>query len=87
MHDAHLMAGLIRQILEVSHAEGAKRVTGVSVCLGALSHISPEHFVEHFKRVSASTPAEGARLDVSVSGDVDDARAQDIVLQSIEVEA
>ena len=54
--------------------------------LGALSHISADHFREHFDHAAGGTPAEGARLEVEVFGDVDDPRAQDIILDSVEVE-
>jgi hydrogenase nickel incorporation protein HypA/HybF len=86
MHEAHLMENLIRQIGEIAEAEHARRVTGVSVWLGALSHFSVEHFTEHFERASTGTIAEGARLDVTVSDDTKDADAQDVMLESVEVE-
>lgn len=86
MHEATLMANLMRQIADIAKAEGAPRVTGVSVWLGALSHLSAEHFTEHFIRASDATLAEGARLAVMVSDDLQDADAQRIVLESVEVE-
>lgn len=86
MHEASLMANLMRRIDEVARAEGARRVVGISVWLGALSHMSSEHLAEHFEQVAAGTIAEGARLDVAVSDDTDDAKAQEIVLESVEVE-
>ena len=86
MHEAHLMEGLLRRIAEVARGEGARRVTFVSVRLGALSHLSAAHFVEHFERSAAGTLAEGARLDVAVSDDTQDPNAQGIVLDSVEVE-
>ena len=54
--------------------------------LGALSHLSEDHFAEHFTQAAAGTIAEGARLDVTVSNDTHDADAQDIRLESVEVE-
>lgn len=86
MHEATLMADLMRQIADVAKAERAQRVTGVSVWLGALAHISAEHFAEHFERATAGTLAEGAKLEVAVSDDVQDPDAQDILLESVEVE-
>jgi hydrogenase nickel incorporation protein HypA/HybF len=58
----------------------------VKVKLGALAHISEEHFREHFEQAAAGTPAEGARLDIDVSADESDPHAQDILLQSVDVE-
>jgi hydrogenase nickel incorporation protein HypA/HybF len=53
--------------------------------LGALSHFSPSHFREHFDRVSAGTKAEGAALDIHTSSDIGDPRAQDVLLESVEL--
>jgi hydrogenase nickel incorporation protein HypA/HybF len=86
MHEASLMTNLMRRIDELAKAERARRVIGVSVWLGALSHMSAEHLAEHFEQAAAGTIAEGARLDVAVSGDTRHANAQDIVLESVEVE-
>lgn len=86
MHEASLIANLLHRIEEVATTEHARRVTGVSVWLGALSHMSSEHFGEHFERVAAGTIAEGARLDVTLSDDAGHANAQDIMLESVEVE-
>jgi hydrogenase nickel incorporation protein HypA/HybF len=86
MHEASLMANLMRRLDEVAKAERARRVVGLSVWLGALSHISAEHLAEHFEQAAAGTIAEGARLDVTVSDDLHDADAQEIVLESVEVE-
>lgn len=86
MHEASLMSGLMRRIDEVAKAEGAKRIVGVSVWIGALSHMSAEHFAEHFERAAAGSVAEGARLDVTVSGDAAHASAQDILLEKVDLE-
>ncbi|MGE0333993.1 MAG: hydrogenase/urease maturation nickel metallochaperone HypA [Gammaproteobacteria bacterium] len=86
MHEASLMANLMRRLDEIAKTEHARRVVGLSVWLGALSHISAEHVAEHFERAAAGTIAEGARLDVTVSDDARHADAQDIVLESVEVE-
>jgi hydrogenase nickel incorporation protein HypA/HybF len=86
MHEASLMRGLMRKIEEVAAGEGATGVVGVEVWLGALSHMSAAHFVEHFAQASAGTLAAGAKLDVTVSDDTTDPNAQDILLVSVEVQ-
>lgn len=86
MHEASLMANLMRRIDEIATAEGAQRVIGVSVWIGALSHFSAAHFAEHFEHAAAGTIAEGARLEVTVSEDASHANAQDLVLESVAVE-
>jgi hydrogenase nickel incorporation protein HypA/HybF len=86
VHEASLMKGLMRRIEEIARDQQAARVVGVSVWLGALSHMSPEHFAEHFEEASAGTIAAGARLSAVASDDIGHANAQDVLLQSIEVE-
>ncbi len=87
MHEASLMTGLMRRIDEVSRREKAKRVVAVSVWLGALSHMSADHFAEHFVEAAKGTLAEGAQLRTTVSDDIKHPNAQDLLIESIEVEA
>ncbi len=86
MHEASLMKSLMRQIDDIAQKEEAKRVVTVSVWLGALSHMSPDHFKGHFDEAAAGTIAEGARLEVETSRDIHHAHANDVILGSIEVE-
>ncbi len=86
MHETGMVSALVRRIQEAAAAEGAQRVVGVSVWLGALCHMSPEHFAEHFEQAAAGTPAAGARLDVTASDDASHPEAQNVLLESIEVE-
>jgi hydrogenase nickel incorporation protein HypA/HybF len=81
------MTGLMRQIDEVAEREKAARVVSVSVWLGALSHMSADHLAEHFETAAKGTLAEGARLDTTVSDDVEHPDAQHLRLESVEVEA
>ncbi|NIO41581.1 MAG: hydrogenase maturation nickel metallochaperone HypA, partial [Burkholderiales bacterium] len=60
MHEASLIMGLMRKIEAVARAEGARRVVSVAVWLGALSHMSKQHFAEHFCRAAKGTIAEAA---------------------------
>lgn len=86
MHEASLMKDLMRRIQSIADAEGAERITGVQVWLGALSHMSPEHFSEHFEAAARNTPAQGAALDITLSDDTRHPNAQTIVLEGVEVE-
>ena len=87
MHDRAVMTDLMRHILKTAEAEGARAVTGVSVRLGALSHMTPEHFREHFEESAAGTIAAGAAVKATVSNDIHDAYATGVLLEGIEVEA
>jgi hydrogenase nickel incorporation protein HypA/HybF len=86
MHERALLADVIRKVESVAAREGAGRVVRLDVRLGALSHFTPEHFREHFADVSRGTIAEGAEVDAIVDDDVAGDHAQDVILESVEVE-
>ncbi|HKK29783.1 MAG TPA: hydrogenase maturation nickel metallochaperone HypA [Alphaproteobacteria bacterium] len=86
MHEAGLMRDLIAKVTRMASEADARRVTGVEVWLGALAHMSPEHFHEHFDQAAAGTLAEGARLTCESSDDIAHPHAQSILLRSIETE-
>ena len=86
MHEASLMNDLMHRIESIARDNHASRVIGVSVWLGALSHMSKDHFIDHFEQASAGTIAEGAHLDITVSNETGHANAQDLIVQSVEVE-
>ena len=85
MHERHLMDDLMGKILTVAHDHGAERVTMVEVWLGALSHMSPEHFREHYDEVAAGTIAEGAELRCEQSDDPHHSQANGILLRNVDV--
>ncbi len=86
MHEASLMKNLMAKIQALSEEQDAARVVGVHVRLGALSHMSPEHFREHFAESSRGTLAEGAELHITPCTDMTAPHAQDILLEAVEVE-
>jgi hydrogenase nickel incorporation protein HypA/HybF len=86
MHEASLIANLLRQIAAIMQQQGPGRIVGVTVKLGALCHISPEHFRTHFVYGARGTIAEGARLTLENGHDPEDPHAQDVVLDYLEVE-
>jgi len=87
MHDRAVMTDLIRHILQAAAEERARAVTGISVRLGALSHMTPDHFREHFAEAAAGTIAAGAAITATVSTDIHDPQAMGVLLEGIEVEA
>ena len=87
MHEYSLMADLLRKIQQLAEEAQADKVVSVKVQLGALSHITPEHFREHFQEAIVGTVAEGASLLVEQASDPNDPSAQDILLQSIDIAA
>jgi len=86
MHEASLMRDLLRQVLDLAAQRGAVRVVGLTVRLGALSHMSPAHFRAHFDQAARGTIAEGAVLEAVVESDIRAANAADVLLEAIDIE-
>ncbi|MFE8071855.1 hydrogenase/urease maturation nickel metallochaperone HypA [Marinobacteraceae bacterium S3BR75-40.1] len=86
MHETALVKNLIHKIEGLAEQAGAARVLDVSVWLGALCHMSPEHFTEHFRQEAAGTCAADAQLHIETSDDVDHPNAQDVLLKSLDVD-
>lgn len=86
MHELSLMADLMRKLKSIACEQGAKKFASVKVKLGALAHISADHFREHFVPAARGTVAEGARLDIEELTDETDPHAQEILLDSVVVE-
>ena len=85
MHEYSLLKDLIHKIETIAHENKTQKVLGVRVKLGALSHISPDHFREHFTHAVVGTLAEGARVEIETLTDMSDPHAQDIILDSVEL--
>ncbi len=84
MHEAALLRDLVREIESVAERERASAVTCVRVRIGPMSHMTPEHFVEHFVDATRGTIAEGAHCEVEQI-DPKDPLAQSIVLESVDL--
>lgn len=85
MHEMSLIHDLMNKILQVALAHKAERISSVHVEIGALAHISAEHFREHFLEAAHGTLAESARLNIDMKTDIYDPQAQDILLKSVEI--
>lgn len=85
MHELSLMRDLFKKIECLANDAKAKYVTKVCIELGALAHLSPEHFKEHFDELRSNTVAEFATLEIVQSHDIHDPLAQEIKLVSIDV--
>jgi hydrogenase nickel incorporation protein HypA/HybF len=86
MHELSLVASLCARAEAAARAEGVERVVGLSIRLGALSHLSPDHLRDHLARFSIGSMLEGAAVAVSVDTDPASPTAQDIELLTVEVE-
>jgi hydrogenase nickel incorporation protein HypA/HybF len=85
MHETGLVRDLVRRVEVSARDAGAEKVVGVTVWLGALSQMSPEHFREHFEAEVRGTLAEGAALTLESSDDPTHPNAQSVMLQSVEL--
>ncbi len=85
MHEFSLINDLIRKISFIARDQHASKVKSVTVKLGALSHIPPDHFREHFVHASRGTIAEGAQLYIEVQTEITDPQSQEVLIENIEV--
>lgn len=86
MHETGIVRNLVAHIVCAAQDNGAIRVGGVHVWIGALTLFSPEHFREHFEEEARGTAVEGATLHIEPSSDVHHAQAQDVILQQLDLE-
>jgi hydrogenase nickel incorporation protein HypA/HybF len=86
MHETALVRDVVHRIEDLARSTGSRRVTGAKVWLGALSHLSAEHFREHFALEARDTLAAVAVLEIEVSADPDDPHAQHVRLESVDLD-
>jgi len=87
MHERKMFEDFMKQIEAVARQENATRVTVVRAKIGALSHLTPEHFREHFLEASRGRLAEGARIEVETIPGITHPLARDLVLDSLDLES
>jgi hydrogenase nickel incorporation protein HypA/HybF len=86
MHETGIVRDLVRRLETAAAEAGARRVISAHVWLGALSQFSAEHFRSHFEDESRGTLAQGAGLDIDVSTEALHPSAQQVIVQSVELE-
>lgn len=86
MHETAWLGELVQTVASLARREKAKRVVGVTVKLGPLSLLSPEHLRERFADAVRGTIAEGAQLTVTMVGEEVGPIERGEVLDSIEIE-
>lgn len=85
MHEMHLMKNIIQKLEQVSRAHQAEKVVSLKVWLGALSHLTPEHFLEHFEYESKNTHVEGALVSFEISNDVEHPDSMEVKILEVEI--
>jgi hydrogenase nickel incorporation protein HypA/HybF len=86
MRETRIVRDLVRRLERVARDGSAERVSGVVVWLGALSQFSPAHFREHFDDEARGTIVEGAALKIEMSQDIGHPSAQDVMMQSVDLD-
>jgi hydrogenase nickel incorporation protein HypA/HybF len=86
MHETALVRDVVRRFEDLARATGARRVTGARLWLGALSHVSADHFREHYAIEAQGSIAAGATLTIAVSDDLDHPLARHIRLESADLD-
>lgn len=85
MHESSLTHNLIKKI-EFVAGNNPSKVLRVQIKIGAFCPISGDHLQEHFKEAVRGTRIEDALLEIKKSADGLDPHAQEITLESVEVE-
>ena len=85
MHEQATIRDLVATVLHVAEENAATRVVRIKVRLGALSHFTPEHFLEHWQDATGGTLAEGSKVEAELSEDLTDPNAQGVILEDIEI--
>lgn len=85
MHEMSLLKDIMEKINRIAQQEKSTQVDKVTITIGAMAHISSDHFKEHFYHAALGGPAEKAELDVIEATDPEDPLAQEIVLNSVVV--
>ena len=86
MHETALVRDVVRRIGDLAQATGARRITGAKIWLGALSHLSAEHFREHYALEAQGSIAAGTILTIEASSDLDHPDAQHVLLESVDLD-
>ena len=86
MHETALVRDVVRRIEDLAQATGARRITGAKIWIGALSHLSAEHFREHYAFEAQGSMAAGAILTIEASSDLDHPDAQHVRLESVDLD-
>ena len=86
MHEQALVLDLRRRLSEIARADPGLRIRRVRLWVGALSHLTEPSVREMWPSIAEGVCPKDAQLEVEVSTDLADPRAQGVVLTSVDVE-
>lgn len=85
MHELSLLNNLMTKIDALARENDCAEISAVNVWIGALAHISADHFREHFEQAAKGSVVENAQLSVELSADQQHENAGDILLISVDI--
>lgn len=86
LHELSLIRDIIARLEDIAAENNARRIRGIRLRFGALTHTPPELFKEQLRMmVKDNELFYGMEIDVEVMDDIDD-NAQDIILESVDLE-
>jgi hydrogenase nickel incorporation protein HypA/HybF len=86
MHEINLVHALMSKIQRIVPDKNQFKVAVVKVRLGTMAPISGKHLREHFTEATLGTVAEGAELEIVQLNALDDPLAEEVILESLEIE-
>jgi hydrogenase nickel incorporation protein HypA/HybF len=85
MHEEAVLQDLVAKVDEIARGLPGGRVRRVRLWIGALSHVPGGQLKARWAQAAAGTAGEFAEVEVVESPDPEDARAQQVVLVSVDV--
>ncbi len=80
MHEEALLRELCARVDAVAREHGLVRVVRVRLWVGALSHLEDDAARSRWAEIARGTRGSGAALEITRSTDLEDPRAQTVVL-------
>ncbi|MCS6768640.1 MAG: hydrogenase maturation nickel metallochaperone HypA [Candidatus Nitrosocaldus sp.] len=86
MHELALIRDIIARLEAIAAENSARRISRIRLRVGALSHISPDAFREQFKMMAGGRSVlDGTTIEIYVADEMDE-HAQDVLLESVDIE-
>ncbi|MGA7924309.1 MAG: hydrogenase/urease maturation nickel metallochaperone HypA [Thermoplasmata archaeon] len=85
MHEEALLRNLRAKLSEIGATEEPLRILRVRLWVGALAHVSDQTLRSRWSLTVKGTPAEDSQLEIEISSDLNDPRAEGIVLTRVDV--
>ncbi|MFY9717120.1 MAG: hydrogenase/urease maturation nickel metallochaperone HypA [Thermoplasmata archaeon] len=86
MHENAMLHDLRRKLEEIALRERAERIVRVRLWIGGLSHVTAASVRSRWEETVRGTAAERSTVDMEVSSDLEDPRADGVVLLGVVVD-